>query len=719
MKLDKIYEEKVYAGVLGKIIGVYLGRPFEGWPYERIIKELGPINYYVNEAVGVPLIVTDDDITGTFTFLRSLPENKYNFNVSSKQIGDTWLNNLIERETVLWWGGKGNSTEHTAYENLKQGIHAPESGSIKTNGKVIAEQIGAQIFIDGWAMVCPGDPEKAVDLAGRAARVSHDGEAMYGAQIVAAIESYAFIESDIFKIIENSKNLIPKDSTIYKLISDIQNWHSSNADWQLAREKIATNYGYDKFLGNCHMVPNHALIIMSLLYGDDDFQKTLMIVNTCGWDTDCNSGNVGCILGIKNGLSGIDNGPDWRTPIKDIMYCPTANGGQTITDALTESYKVINIARKMNNIKEIEPKNGARFHFEMPGSVQGWKEDFKNNKNISTNISNIENKTSIGERSLAISYNNLAKGVNSEVYIDTFFPEELTKLKGYAKDYFFHYNFISSPIIYSGQTIQTNIESSKDNDFAIHCSFFIKIYVEHDKLSTIYSEKKLFKPNNNKNIEWKIPDTEGNPISQLGICIESDNLSSGKIIMNFLKISGEAKTSFFRPGHITSFKKGIFSKQAIMWKNSWVKALDHWEHRWAEAFRITNNHGRGMIITGTHEWKNYTITSNITYELVESGGLAVRIQGLLRYYALEFTRNNKLRLVKMLNGLKILKEIDFNFKFQKEYELSLRVNNNHLSGLLDGKLLLEFEDTTDVLEKGAIGFIVESGTQKSQKITIS
>jgi hypothetical protein len=25
------YAERVYAGVLGKIIGVYLGRPFEGW----------------------------------------------------------------------------------------------------------------------------------------------------------------------------------------------------------------------------------------------------------------------------------------------------------------------------------------------------------------------------------------------------------------------------------------------------------------------------------------------------------------------------------------------------------------------------------------------------------------------------------------------------------------------------------------------------------------
>ena len=30
------YAERVYAGVLGKVIGVYLGRPFEGWTYERI-----------------------------------------------------------------------------------------------------------------------------------------------------------------------------------------------------------------------------------------------------------------------------------------------------------------------------------------------------------------------------------------------------------------------------------------------------------------------------------------------------------------------------------------------------------------------------------------------------------------------------------------------------------------------------------------------------------
>ena len=74
MAIPTDYLERVYAGILGKIIGVYLGRPFEGWTYERILSELGPIRYYVNERLGKPLVVTDDDISGTFTFVRALSD---------------------------------------------------------------------------------------------------------------------------------------------------------------------------------------------------------------------------------------------------------------------------------------------------------------------------------------------------------------------------------------------------------------------------------------------------------------------------------------------------------------------------------------------------------------------------------------------------------------------------------------------------------------------
>jgi ADP-ribosylglycohydrolase len=135
------YLERVYAGVLGKMVGVYLGRPFEGWTYERIIQTLGEITYYVNERVPgkPPLVVTDDDISGTFVFLRALREHGFDPNITPAQIGDTWLNSLIEGRTILWWGGLGNSTEHTAYLHLKQGYRAPQSGSITLNGPILAQ----------------------------------------------------------------------------------------------------------------------------------------------------------------------------------------------------------------------------------------------------------------------------------------------------------------------------------------------------------------------------------------------------------------------------------------------------------------------------------------------------------------------------------------------------------------------------------------------------
>src|SRR6185369_16191343 len=134
------YTEKVYAGILGKIIGVYLGRPFEGWTYDQIMANLGEIKYYVNDRLDLPLrnhqlIVTDDDISGTFTFLRAMPDYGNSMGLTPTQIGQTWLHYIIENRTILWWGGLGNSTEHTAFLRLKDGIPAPRSGSIALNGK--------------------------------------------------------------------------------------------------------------------------------------------------------------------------------------------------------------------------------------------------------------------------------------------------------------------------------------------------------------------------------------------------------------------------------------------------------------------------------------------------------------------------------------------------------------------------------------------------------
>ena len=718
-KLDKTYEEKVYAGVLGKIIGVFLGRPFENWSYERIMRELGPINYYVNDKLDFPLPVSDDDITGTFTFLRAFKDFNYKKDLTAKDIGQTWLNNLIEDKTILWWGGRGHSAEDTAYQNLKQGIDAPLSGSIEMNGKVIAEQIGAQIFIDGWALVSPGDPEKAAHYAKLAASVSHDGEAIYGAQVVAAIEAMAFVENDISKLINESKKIIPKDSTIYKLISDLQDWRTSNLGWEQAREKIVENYGYDKFLGNCHMVPNHALIIMSLLYGDNDFQKTMMIVNTAGWDTDCNSGNVGCILGIKNGLKGLRSGPDYLSPINDVLYCPTAIGGETLTDALTESYKIINTARKINDLEIIEPKEKSRYHFELEGSTQGWKPQLSSENICETTITNVEHQTSIGERALEISFKQLSKNHNCEVLVDTFYPDIILGLEGKKRKDFFHYDFISSPIVYPGQTIKTQLKNIANKKIAV--KLFIKYWGRDDKLEKIASEEHFLDCNEEKIIDWVIPSTENDPIGQVGISVSSDENMDGSFILNFLNFEGEAKQIFRRPDHISEYKRGEESKEGYygqIWRHAWVPAIDKWEER-GKNFRICQNIGRGLIFTGTDIWKNYAVSSKIILQSLSSGGLVSRVQGVKRYYGFELSTNNKLIISKMFYKYSILKEIDFDVEFFKEYNLKMEVKGNKISGYVDDNLVLEVEDSNNILDNGGAGLVVADGTLVSDEIIIS
>ncbi len=724
MELDSIYHEKVYAGVLGKIIGVYLGRPFEQWTYDIIMQRIGEVHYYVNDKLNKPLIVTDDDITGTFTFLRALKDYESNRDIEAKQIGQTWLNYIVEKETILWWGGVGESSEHTAYQNLKNGIFAPQSGSIAQNGKVVAEQIGAQIFIDGWAMVCPGDPEKAAVLAGKAASVSHDGEAVYGAKIVAALESYAFVETDISKLLSVAKTLIPQDSSIFRLISDIEEWYSSEKDWKKTRQCIENRYGYQHYPGGCHIIPNHALIILSLLYGEGDFDKTMNIVNTAGWDTDCNSGNVGCLIGIRNGLKSFDSGTDWRGPVSDIMYCPTADGSQTITDALTESYKIIKIANQIRGIEFQPPKNGARYNFEMSGSVQGWRGVILNQISNSSflEITNVEGHSNAGSRSLKIRYN-LAPTESGKIFTNSFFPQELKQLSGEAKKTFFSYNFLCCPQIYSGQLISSEVTADINNKQPSSFRFFVNAYSKSDTLTTYGAEIIIIKPGETQKIDWQVEVPDSFPITEIGLeIISAKNQTDGILYLDYVNISGKPVTKFHRPDHVNPLARGKVPdrKAAVMWRKSWIKACDHWTDRsWEPAFKISNNFGRGLILTGSSEWSDYTVSSDVKFYLGKSGGIVARVQGLQRYYALELTAKGILRLVKVLDGVTILREIQETFELNKAYQLELAVNGSVITGKMNSKSILEYDDKNSPLLSGAIGLVVEAGTLFTEMIEIT
>lgn len=699
VRITPDYEERVYAGVLGKIIGVYVGRPFEGWTYEKIMEELGEIHYYVHEKLGKPLIVTDDDITGTFTFLRAMPDYGNSKDITPEQIGQTWLNYLIENRTILWWGGMGNSTEHTAYLRLKKGIPAPKSGSMELNGKVVSEQIGAQIFIDGWGMICPGDPELAADFARRAASVSHDGEAIYGAQVIAAIEAQAFVESDMNKLIDTAVALIPQDSIIYRMIADIREWHAKEPDWRKARELLEQHYGYDKYGGNCHMVPNHGLIILSLLYCDDDFQKAMMIVNTSGWDTDCNSGNVGCIMGIKNGLAGLETGPDWRGPVADRLYLPTADGGRAITDALTEAYHVINIGRSLAGLPPVHPKNGARFHFELPGAVQGFQPEDNIESRGTVSVENVAGHSLRGKRSLAMRYRYVAVGRPARVATATFISPTAGDIG--------HYTLLASPTLYPGQTVEARVEADAGNQMPVTCRLYISTYNAADQLTKTYGPEVVLEPGADHVFTWQIPDQGGQPIAEIGFEITSEKRADGVIYLDYLTWDGTPNVVLGRP-----------AEGGTMWRNAWVDGVDHFWKFAEEPYRIIQDEGIGLIMQGTREWTDYRVTTTITPHMVKSAGIAARVQGMRRYYSLMLNADGTVSLVKALDGYRVLAAKDFPWEFGQSYQLSLQVVGNRIQAWVDNELIFDVEDMENPLTGGAVALVCEEGRTAADSVIV-
>lgn len=705
MSLPQDYLERTYAGVLGKIIGVYLGRPFEGWSYERIQRELGEVNYYVHERFNVPLIVTDDDISGTFTFLRALPDYDNSRDITPAQIGQTWLNYLIERRTILWWGGLGNSTEHTAFMRLKRGIPAPLSGSIDLNGKVVAEQIGAQIFIDGWAMVAPGDPAMAADLARRAGSVSHDGEAIYGAQVLAAMEALAYVEQDIDTLLDTAIGFIPHDSVIYRMIGDIRGWHAAQLDdWRATREQIAATYGYDKYGGNCHMVPNHALIIHALLHGRGDFQRSLMIVNTCGWDTDCNSGNLGCLLGIRNGLAGLDvSGPDWRGPVADRMYLPTADGGRAISDAVYEAYQVVNIGRALAGETSLAPKQGARFHFELPGAVQGFQpEESVEVRGVAT-VENVVGHSQAGTRSLAMHYRALATGRAARVATPVFTPSVEVARYFSQRGYALH----ASPLLYSGQTVRALVATDAVNDAPVVVNLYVQVYGENDVLTLVRGPEATLTSGHNELFEWTLPNTDGMPIAAVGVEARSGTHTNGTLYLDYLTWDGVPEVAFRRP-----------MAAGEMWRHAWVDGVDQADHRWPESFRLAQNEGRGLLMTGTREWTDYTVQARVRPHLVKHGGIAARVQGMRRFYALLLGVDGKVRLVKALDGDKTLAEAPFDWQFGGDYALQLTVQGQTIIGVVDGAEVVRVEDTDRPLTGGGIALVVEEGRMSTEEVRV-
>ncbi len=314
--------ETIYAAWLGKIIGVRYGAQVENWHHDQIQDAYGSLSTYPHGFA--PYFAADDDLNGPYYFTQILdrfPKGDF----SPYDFGEYLLECICDHRGFFWWGGVDVSSEERGYTNLKNGIPSPQSGSVETNGRMLANQIGGQIFIDGWGYVAMHDPDKAMELAGKCACAMHDQNGIEGAKFVAGCIAYAPLAENMESLVSTIRNKLDDTYDYGKAIDLVMDlYHRYPHDPNHVLSYLLQHHGYDHYEGACHIIPNSMLMIYALLYGKGDFSKTIRLCNNAGYDTDCNVGNVGSIMGAYVGLDGID--PFWIEPLNDMLIASGANG---------------------------------------------------------------------------------------------------------------------------------------------------------------------------------------------------------------------------------------------------------------------------------------------------------------------------------------------------------------------------------------------------------
>ncbi len=301
LKLSKEqYLDKLYACWIGKNIGGTLGTPYEGTCDFLDIKGFASPS-------GEPLPNDDLDLQLVWLFaMEEVGARSFSANV----LAEYWMNCIPPH-----WNEYG-----VCKTNLSIGLLPPMSGEVDND--LWKTSNGAWIRSEIWAGLAPGAPDIALKYATMDAMVDHGvSEGSYAEIFTAAMQSHAYIESDIRTLITSALTKIPYDCLIAKTARLVMECYDNGVPYRETREKVIE---LNKEMGWFQAPANIGFVIIGLLYGEGDFKKSLICAVNCGDDTDCTGATVGATLGIIGGTAAIPT--DWREYVGDRIIFVAING---------------------------------------------------------------------------------------------------------------------------------------------------------------------------------------------------------------------------------------------------------------------------------------------------------------------------------------------------------------------------------------------------------
>ena len=265
-------------------------------------------------------------------------------------------------------------------KNYMRGIKPPYSGII--NNSFFKEGMGCPIRSEIWGIISVGNHELASQYAYMDATLDHADNSVYAEQFLAAIESMAFVESDMNKLIQTGMNYIPAESKLYKCFEMIIQMHNDKADWIEARTAVLNKYSHPDFT---NVVQNLGFVLIALLWGKSDMRDTINIALKCGYDTDCTCASAASVVGILNGYKALGN--EITDLINDYFICSV--------DIELESDSIKDLAEVTAQLAMKTPNNkidiiNAPMKCEKPFDFNGFDIEYPTDEGLKESLKNIE-----------------------------------------------------------------------------------------------------------------------------------------------------------------------------------------------------------------------------------------------------------------------------------------------------------------------------------------
>jgi len=291
--------DRIYGGWAGMLIGGIEGLAHEFKYKEQPRATLPDFTFLKNGAR------TDDDNDFEWTHLWFMDREQVT-KLPYPRIVEIWQANMNKG---IWVANLN------ARRLMDKGVVPPETGSVARN-PAAWYNLSGQFCVESYGLIAPGMPQAAAEIGLHYAHIAVSEEPLQAAQYWTSLISLrAFHEGALEDAMQLALAAVDPKSCMAEVVADTRKaFHAHPGDWKAARQELDQKWRLDRGWNDNSTPVNGSFVCLALLYGGDDFYRTMQYAMALGHDADCNAATAGTVVGVRTGFKRIAALPQFKMP---------------------------------------------------------------------------------------------------------------------------------------------------------------------------------------------------------------------------------------------------------------------------------------------------------------------------------------------------------------------------------------------------------------------